>query len=460
MLTIRVFLSSPGDVTEERRSVVETLRALEESPLLRDRVNLIVLAWDDPAAATPFDARETPQASVNRLSGRPADCDLTIVILWSRLGTPLPPDLRRPDGSRFASGTVWELEDAVSANRPVFIYRRTDPPRIDLDDPAFDGKRKQFAAVRGWFDSLRDNDGSLRNGVNEYKGPEQFQPMLRAHLEAYINQRLAMAGETPAPKAGERVRAFADQNAVPLRPHSPKSPPSDPQVYPGTSTVGYRPPSTTSGRRAQRRFWLVGSGALAVTALVGLALWRANDGATPSTKEAGGSQPTTADPSSLAPKSPSGNADTAAAAPAAGPERSPKPAPLSTVQLSTPAEIRFESTRPSTYTLMSLTPEAGTRSHWRLRAKMRLTAGNNSGGMHFTDSDFRLLVDGVPRAPSSSVNLSVESGTAKDADLFFNVPWRAQQLALTVSHYKEQGQWELELKGNSVQFDRHSERPA
>jgi hypothetical protein len=51
MLTIRVFVSSPGDVAEERRIAVETLRALEASPLLRERVNLLVVAWDDPVAA-------------------------------------------------------------------------------------------------------------------------------------------------------------------------------------------------------------------------------------------------------------------------------------------------------------------------------------------------------------------------------------------------------------------------
>ena len=89
MLTLKVFLSSPGDVAEERRLAVDTVRALEDSPLLRERVNLIVVAWDDPVAGSPLDARETPQSSVNRWSGRPADCDLTIVVLWSRLGTPL-----------------------------------------------------------------------------------------------------------------------------------------------------------------------------------------------------------------------------------------------------------------------------------------------------------------------------------------------------------------------------------
>lgn len=60
---------------------------------------------------------ETPQASVNRYSGRPADCDLTIVILWSKLGTRLPENVKRGDGTRYESGTVWELEDARQAGK-------------------------------------------------------------------------------------------------------------------------------------------------------------------------------------------------------------------------------------------------------------------------------------------------------------------------------------------------------
>lgn len=35
-----------------------------------------------------------------------------ICILWSRLGTRQPPELTRPDGSRYNSGTEYEFEEA------------------------------------------------------------------------------------------------------------------------------------------------------------------------------------------------------------------------------------------------------------------------------------------------------------------------------------------------------------
>src|SRR5215831_3136326 len=98
---LRIFLSSPGDVGEERQIARTLVETLPEQPLLKGRVTLEIFAYDNPEAPAPMSASETPQASVNRYLGRPADCDLTIVVLWSKLGTPLPPDLTRPDGTRY-----------------------------------------------------------------------------------------------------------------------------------------------------------------------------------------------------------------------------------------------------------------------------------------------------------------------------------------------------------------------
>lgn len=189
-LTLRVFLSSPGDVAEERRRAREVMETLEAGHLLRGRVRFDIVAWDDERAAVPMDGRETPQTSVNRYAGRPADCDLTLVVLWSRLGTPLPPDIARPDGTRYQSGTVWEYEDATAANRPVFVYCRTDTPQIALDAPDFEARRAQFAAVKGFFARFTNTEGSLQAGFNSYPDPERFSDLLRQHLEAFVNDRL------------------------------------------------------------------------------------------------------------------------------------------------------------------------------------------------------------------------------------------------------------------------------
>ena len=79
METLRIFVSSPGDVAAERAAVRQVLDELEGSHLLRDKVNFQLIAWDDPYAAIPMEAGVTPQDSVNRYSGRPSGCDLTLV---------------------------------------------------------------------------------------------------------------------------------------------------------------------------------------------------------------------------------------------------------------------------------------------------------------------------------------------------------------------------------------------
>jgi hypothetical protein len=190
-LTLRVFVSSPGDVLEERRLACAVIEKLERGHLLRGKVHFEIVAWDDGKAAVPMDARETPQDSVTRYVGRPSDCDLTLVILWSRIGTRLSPHVSRLDGSPYQSGTVWEYEDALAANKPIFLYRRRAKPQIDLDDPDFEAKRAQYAAVKDFFSRLTNSDGSLRAGVNDYADPTAFSTMLGEHFEAFVNEQLS-----------------------------------------------------------------------------------------------------------------------------------------------------------------------------------------------------------------------------------------------------------------------------
>jgi hypothetical protein len=405
MLTLKIFLSSPGDVAAERQLAMETVRALEDSHLLRDRVNLKVVAWDDPAASVPLDALETPQASINRWGGRPSECDLTVVVLWSRLGTPLPAGLQRADGSRFASGTVWELEDAAAAGKPVFVYRRTEKPRIELDDADFDARRKQYDAVRRWCDSLRASDGALSAGINEYATPAQFQQMLRQHLEAFIGRALA-----------------ASASGAPAAPNPPASPPVVQLPTPS--------PPAASTQVAPLRRWIVAAVAAAVVVAV-LIGWRWK----PGTADGAAQPPIGSVPPAMAPAQP---------APQALPTVH---ATLPQLRLAGPAEVTFSKIRKATYTILALTPEAGGTDRWRLRVRIRLTAAPNSGGINFWDSSFRLLIDGVPRAPDANLNEIVDSGASKDADLTWDVPNGTQSLALRVQHYGESGDLPLALSG-------------
>src|SRR5215211_5653745 len=71
---IRVFLSSPGDVADERALARRLLKEeLPYDPFLRGRVAFDIVSWDDPAAPVPMDAALTPQEAVNRFGPKPSE---------------------------------------------------------------------------------------------------------------------------------------------------------------------------------------------------------------------------------------------------------------------------------------------------------------------------------------------------------------------------------------------------
>src|SRR5258708_6654460 len=117
----RVFLSSPGDVADERALARRALQNLENQPFIRNRASVQIVAWDNPEAGTPLFANLTPQEAINRQLPLPSECDIVVVVLWIRIGTPLPDSERRPDGTTYRSGTEWEYENALRTASPRFF---------------------------------------------------------------------------------------------------------------------------------------------------------------------------------------------------------------------------------------------------------------------------------------------------------------------------------------------------
>lgn len=199
----RVFLSSPGDVAEERARAREVLIRLQRKPLLRERVTIDVVSWNDPDAPAPMLAGLPPQDAVNRGLPTPSECDLTIVVLWARMGTPLA-DLRKTDGTPYRSGTEWEYLDALSAGKPVLLYHKTARVQVDLDDPEFDDKRAQKKLVGEFFATFAHPDGSLSGSYTPFETTEQFAARLEQDVESEIGRLIegpAAAALRPAAQA-------------------------------------------------------------------------------------------------------------------------------------------------------------------------------------------------------------------------------------------------------------------
>jgi formylglycine-generating enzyme required for sulfatase activity len=123
-----------------------------------------------------------------------------VVVLWARLGTPLPEQYRKANGERYRSGTEWEFEDALKAaddarkegrelKPTILVYRRTEVPRIELTDPQLNEKRDQYNNVNQFFENFKDPDGSLKRSFVEYSTPSQFADKLKKNLHDLLTPK-------------------------------------------------------------------------------------------------------------------------------------------------------------------------------------------------------------------------------------------------------------------------------
>jgi hypothetical protein len=107
------------------------------------------------------------------------------------------------------------------------------------------------------------------------------------------------------------------------------------------------------------------------------------------------------------------------------------------IALDGPAELTFPRSPRATYTVLALGTEARRPGVYALRLRMRLQVLDGYDA-NFGDSQFRLLVDGVPREPDSRLNQIVAAAAAGDGDITFEVPDSARQLTLRVIHTADQ----------------------
>lgn len=199
MRTFRIFVSSPGDVAEERliaRRVIERLRAR-----FVENVEIEPIFWEhEPLAASASFQDQLPH---------PSEAHAVVCILWSRLGTRLPPTFRKPDGSHYASGTEFEFENALAGFRSrgwpsLLVYRKSATPVLadDDDDVAMEKLRQKQsldAFVRKWFHD--ETDGTLRAAFHPFFSAEDFEEIVEIHLQKLIARQYPEAVGADASQA-------------------------------------------------------------------------------------------------------------------------------------------------------------------------------------------------------------------------------------------------------------------
>jgi WD40 repeat protein len=216
---LRVFVSSPGDVAEERVLAARVIRRLADEHAAR--VWLEPVFWEHE----PLLATDTFQSQIPR----PSDCHVMVCVLWSRIGTRLPAKVCRPDGSPYASGTEYEFEDAVEGHkrngRPdLLVYRKTADPTVSLKDKAgllarLDQKERLDGFLTKWFHDAAD--GSLKAAFHSFETSAGFEELLEAHLRKLIARRLPRPVPSSAATAAPPTSKKAWTAGSPFRGLSP-----------------------------------------------------------------------------------------------------------------------------------------------------------------------------------------------------------------------------------------------
>jgi formylglycine-generating enzyme required for sulfatase activity len=200
--TVRIFISSPSDVRPERLKAEQIIARLDREFAYHFHVEAVL--WErEPLVATHHfqDPENIPQ---------PHGTDIVVVILWSRLGVPLPEDKFRGaiSGRCPITGTEWEFEDALAGAREhgapeLLLYRKTVPITGEFDDDeAVRDRVRQRDLVRGfiarWFEA-EDRKGYTA-ASHSFTATAEFEEKLNDHLRALLERR---AG---APTEGVAIR--------------------------------------------------------------------------------------------------------------------------------------------------------------------------------------------------------------------------------------------------------------
>jgi tetratricopeptide (TPR) repeat protein len=180
---LRIFVSSPGDVGEERVMAQRVIERLQGE--FGQSAKLEAILWEhEPMRATQSFQEQIPV---------PSACDIVVCILWSRLGTRLPRGISAPG----KTGTEWEFEDAARSFQQrhipdLLVYRKTKEPLASLrDEVSFEEKRHQLRAldafVQRWFQS---DDGAFKAAFKTFETLDHFENILETDLRKLIGERL------------------------------------------------------------------------------------------------------------------------------------------------------------------------------------------------------------------------------------------------------------------------------
>ena len=197
MKTLRIFISSPGDVVAERTIAKRVIRKLQKE--FCSQVELKALLWED----MPLQSTHSFQEGIDQMIN--ADpVDIAIFILWSRLGSPLGMRFHRTDGTPYLSGTEYEYEMMLAANKQsghpkILAYLKNAPVHQVLTD------MHDLAAIEEWTEQnkrvqnfIKENfydktNNTIYGAYHQFNESVTFEQKLTEHLRQLIVEKIGEA---------------------------------------------------------------------------------------------------------------------------------------------------------------------------------------------------------------------------------------------------------------------------
>lgn len=186
-LLLRVFVSSPGDVAEERAQTEQVL--LDLAKAYSRHLRLEPVFWEHEPLFV--DAGFQDQLPL------PGECDLVIVLLWSRIGSRLPAKYAPEPGRPAPTGTEFEIRDALDARarhgRPqLLVYLKTASILAGLDEAGTPERIAQYERLKTFVaETFHDADGAGTSAYHTFRETAAFPALLRRHVEAWLKRHLA-----------------------------------------------------------------------------------------------------------------------------------------------------------------------------------------------------------------------------------------------------------------------------
>jgi hypothetical protein len=191
---LRVCLAAEADVSDERGIALSVIDHVRYDSLLKGKVTFEIVGIDQLQ---------------RHGSSTASNCDLVVVLLWSRLSPPFAAaeaTRARPDAAQPAlTGLLAELVQAARDKRGplLVIYRRAQKLLLDDEAPDFEERLTHKQHVRSFFEYLDALQVQPFEPLyNTYTAPDDFRKQFEAHLRQLVlafQRYLPPAPADPAP---------------------------------------------------------------------------------------------------------------------------------------------------------------------------------------------------------------------------------------------------------------------